>query len=107
MTISPDLMDEAHSTDSGHEQHDEAHENEANVDVPGEVGHQEQWRGDEDVEQHLWKPPLSFGPKPCVFRGIGQFEKRRRRLRVAGPMGFGGGHVEPPDDRDAIASQHA
>jgi len=42
----------------------------------------------------------------CVFRRICQFDKRRRRLRVSGAMGFGGSEVQPPDHRDAILGQH-
>jgi hypothetical protein len=53
------------------------------------------------------KALLPLGPKPCVFCGIGQVEKRRRGLRVSRAMGLGGGDVEPPDHRDAVARQHA
>jgi hypothetical protein len=44
---------EAESADCKREQHDQADEDEANADVPRDVGHQERGEVDEDVQQHL------------------------------------------------------
>jgi hypothetical protein len=44
---------EAESADCNREQHDQADEDEANADVPRDVGHQERGEVDEDVQQHL------------------------------------------------------
>jgi hypothetical protein len=44
---------EAESADCNREQHDQADEDEANADVPRDVGHQKRGEVDEDVQQHL------------------------------------------------------
>jgi hypothetical protein len=98
---------EADSSDSNGEQHDQACEGNANADVPGDGGHHEARDGDKDVQQHLSKTPLSLGPKPGIFRRIGQFQKCRRGMRVSGSMRLGGGEVKSPNHRDAIPRQHA
>jgi hypothetical protein len=60
---------DADSANRDREQHDQADQDEPNVDVPRDGGHQEQRRGNEDVQQHLRKAPLALGPQPSVFRG--------------------------------------
>ena len=44
---------EADSADRGGEQYDQADQDEADTDIPRDVGHQQQGRGDENVQQRL------------------------------------------------------